>query len=400
MLRTLTGVSVGWLGISMVADGLPTLLMPYQLARGGSTDATTLGVITLAAIAVAAAIQPLAGHWSDRTGRVPVLAAGTVTALLGLGLMLQPGAALPATVLALVGVSVAQAGQQPLLPDLVPARLRGRGGGLKGAFDVGGAFIGFVVLAAALGSGNPGAAVAALASAIVASFALTAALVGRGARRRAPTPRRSLLDAYRLDLGSHRELATVIAARFLFLLGIYAVGRFLLLFVADRLGLSPERAGEQAGLALALLAAITVIASVPSGWLADRFGRRPLMAAGGALAAAGIGLLPLASSIEPVLLFGGLMALGTGAFASASWALLADLTSDGESGRLLGIAHLGTAAAAAAAGAFGLVIDAGGYGVAFLLAALVTLMGGLLLGWRAARRGEREYLIGSAEGVH
>lgn len=398
MIRTLLGVSVGWLGISMVADGLPALLLPYQLARGGSADATTLGLITLVAIAVAAAIQPLAGQWSDRVGRLPIAALGTFAAIFGLGLMLQPGGALPGTVLALTGVSVTQAGQQPLLPDLVPRVWHGRGGGLKSAFDVAGAFIGFLVLATVLGDGGAGAAVGALGMALVLGFGLTAVLVGR-AGWRAGGPRRSVFDAYRLDLRQHRELAVVIAARFLFLLGIYAVGRFLLFFVAERLALSPEAAGEQAGAALALLAAITVATSIPSGWLADRLGRRPLMVAGGALAALGIGLLPLASSIELIVAFGALMAIGSAAFGSASWARLADLTPSADSGRLLGIAHLGTAGAAAAAGLFGLVIDAAGYEVAFPFAALFTVAGGFMAWRTAAPNVLRDSLIGSAEGV-
>jgi MFS family permease len=396
MLRTLSGVSVGWLGISMVADGLPALLLPYQLARAGSTDATTLGIVTLVAIAAAAAIQPFAGAWSDRIGRLPVLAAGSLAAVVGLALVLEPRAAVPGAVVALVGVSIAQAGQQALLPDLVPASSRGRGGGLKSAFDVGGAFVGFVVLAAALGAGNPAAAGAALAGAILVSLGLTALLVGRRAARRPARPPRSLVDAYRLGRGSHRDLVAVIASRFLFLLGVYAVGRFMLLFVGERLGLSPERAGEHAALALALLAAITVLSSVPGGWLADRIGRRPLMAAGGGLAAVGIGLMPLASSMEHVVLFGGLMALGTAAFSSGSWALLADLAAE-EPGRLLGISNLGTAAAAALAGIFGLAIDAAGYGIAFALAALCSLAGGVLA-WRRVAT-DPVYRIGSAEVV-
>ncbi len=398
MTRSLLGASVGWLGISMVADGVPALLLPHQLARGGAADATALGVITLVAIAVAAAAQPLAGHWADRHGRLPVAAAGMFIAIFGLGLLLQEGAAPVATVLALAGVSLVQAGQQPLLPDLVPRAMRGRGGGLKSAFDVGGAFIAFVVLALALGSGSPGAAVGALGVALVAGFGLTALLVGReGLARRSPD-RKTLAEAYSLDLARHRNLATMILARFLFLLGVYAVGRFLLFFVADRLGLSADAAGERAGVALAVLAAITVIASLPSGWLADTIGRRPLMLIGGGLAAGGIGLLPLAQSLEAVVAFGALMAVGTAAFGAASWAMLADASASAESGRLLGIAHVGTAGAAAAAGLFGLAIDAGGYEVAFPLAAAFTLAGGVV-GWRTVASGRRAALIGSPEAV-
>jgi MFS family permease len=183
-------------------------------------------------------------------------------------------------------------------------------------------------------------------------------------------------------------LLPLVAARFFFLVGIYAVGRFLLLFVAERMGLRPDAAAEQAGTALALLAVITVVASLPSGWLADRVGRRALMLAGGAFAAVGIALLPAAGSMPAILAFGALMALGTAAFNAASWAALTDLTPRADAGRLLGLANFGTAGAAAAAGAFGLLIDAGnsggatnGYLLAFEIAAACTLLGGVLA-WR------------------
>jgi MFS family permease len=322
------------------------------------------------------------------------MAAGAVIALAGLGMLLGPGTALAGTVLALCGVGIAQAGYQALLPDHVEAGWRGRGGGMKSAFDVAGAFIGFVVLAALLGAGQVQAAVAALAVGLVAGFIVSRLLLP-------PTPRtpteRGAKRILSLDLRAPRPLVQLVVSRFLFLLGIYVVGRFLLVFAAERLGLGADAAAEQAGTALALLALVTVLASLPSGWLADRLGRRPLMLGGGLLAAAGMAFLPASSSIEAILAFGGLMALGSAAFGSASWAMLADLTAARDSGRLLGLAHLGTAGAAAGAGAFGILIDAAGYGVAFGLAAACSLAGGLFA-WRMVDDLEaRRQLIGSME---
>ena len=88
--------------------------------------------------------------------------------------------------------------------------------------------------------------------------------------------------------------------------------------------------------------------------------------------------MPTAGSLELVVLYGALLALGTAAFGAASWAMLADLSASPRSGELLGVANLGTAGAAAAAGAFGVLIDAAGYGPAFLLAAACSVAGGLL----------------------
>ncbi len=141
---------------------------------------------------------------------------------------------------------------------------------------------------------------------------------------------------------------------------------------------------------LAVLTLVTAVAALPAGWLADHLGRRPLMAAGGLVAAAGIGLLPLAASTSLTLAFGGLMAVGSATFGAGSWALLADLSEGADAGRLLGIGNLGTAGAAAAAGLFGPLIDtanaaaaASGYTVAFVVAAAFTALGALLA-WRLA----------------
>ncbi|MGQ0608239.1 MAG: MFS transporter [Chloroflexota bacterium] len=378
MLRSALGVSLGWVGISMLSDGVPALLLPHQLLATGRSNATELGLTTLLAIGLAALVQPFAGAWSDRVGRFRVVAAGAVAALVGLAMLLDPATALAGTVIALCGVGIAQAGYQALLPDRVGVAWRGLAGGLKSAFDVAGAFIGFILLAGLLGAGRVDAAVPLLAVMLVGAFAVSRALLPAPPVLPAPSPMRSDV---RLHFGAHRPLLRLILARFLFLLGIYVVGRFLLLFAAERLGLDANAAGEQVGAAFAVLALVTVLASVPSGWLADRLGRRPLMLAGGVLAAIGVALLPSSTSIEAILASGGLMALGSAAFGSASWAMLADVSATPHAGRLLGIAHVGTAGAAAAAGAFGLIIDAAGYEAAFGLAAACSLAGGVLA-WR------------------
>lgn len=380
----MAAVSLGWLGISMVSDAVPAVLLPHQLLSSGRTDATTLGVVSLLAIALAAALQPWAGAWSDAVGRWPVIAVGVTVTVVGLALLLVPQTVLPGAVVSLLGVSIAQAGHQPLLPAFIPRALRGRASGVKSALDVSGAIIGFLLLAALLGSGAPVTAVLLLAALMSAPFVIAYLTLPPADRQ----PSHRSLTPDRLAAPMPAGLLPVIVARFFFLLGIYAVGRFLLLFVSERLGLPPDAAAEQAGIALALLAAITVLASLPSGWLADRLGRRALMLAGGVFAAAGIALLPAAGSLPWILGFGALMALGTAAFNAASWAALTDLTPPAEAGRLLGIANLGTAGAAAAAGAFGLVIDAGnaggganGYLFAFEIAAACALLGGVLA-WR------------------
>jgi len=83
-----------------------------------------------------------------------------------------------------------------------------------------------------------------------------------------------------IDFHEHRVFLRLLLARFLFLVGIYATGRFLLFIVSDRLHLQSRQAAVQAGNTLVLLTLITVVASPLARWLTDRFGRPPLMIAG------------------------------------------------------------------------------------------------------------------------
>ena len=79
-MRTIASVSIGWLGISMISDGVTSVLLPYQLLAGGDSAATAVGLTTLVAIGLGAAVQPVAGRWSDRIGRWPVALTGAAVA--------------------------------------------------------------------------------------------------------------------------------------------------------------------------------------------------------------------------------------------------------------------------------------------------------------------------------
>ena len=151
----------------------------------------------------------------------------------------------------------------------------------------------------------------------------------------------------------------MVAARFFFLLGTYAVGRFLLFFVAYRLGVAPGQAAAQAGMLLALLTLVTTLAAPLGGWAADRWGRQPLMTAGALLSIVGVLGLITAASAEFILLCGSVMALGSAAFAGANWALTTELAPPEEAARFMGLANFGTAGGAAAAGLLGPLVDWG-----------------------------------------
>ena len=365
-VRLLIGVNVFWLALSLLVDGLNTLVLPHRLLTlaGEANQATVLGLITFVGLAAAAAVQPIAGAMSDRSrtrwSRRGAIGLGVLLALPSLALFGLAGgviAALLGYLLVQIAAGVAQSGQQALLPDLIAPNRRGMAAGLKGFMDVIGATLGFVILGQLLGRGSTTPALLVIASALVLLFLLTVLLAHEPARPAACVVRVSVADAFRFDVRRHRAFASLIASRFLFLLGTYAVGRFFLFFIADRLALDPNDAAAAAGTLLGGLGLVTALAALPAGWAADRIGRVPVMVAGAGLSAAGVLLLTRASSSMTILLFGGLMALGSAAFSAANWALTADLAPAAEAARFMGLANFGTAGAAAAAGLFGPFVD-------------------------------------------
>jgi MFS family permease len=388
--RLLIGVNVFWLALSLLVDGLNTLVLPYRLLNlvGEAHQATVLGLITFVGLAAGAAVQPVAGAMSDRSrtrwGRRGAMGLGVLLALPALALFGLAGGLIAAVLgylLVQTAAGVAQAGQQALLPDLIATNRRGIAAGIKGFMDVVGATLGFVILGQLLGDGGATPALLVIGAALVLLLLLTVLLAREPARTATSTVRVGIADVFRFDVRQHRAFASLIASRFFFLLGTYAVGRFFLFFVAERLGLDPNAAAAEAGALLGGLGLVTALAALPAGWAADRIGRVPLMVAGAGLSAAGVLLLTGATSSSTILLFGGLMALGSAAFSAANWALTADLVPPAEAARFMALANFGTAGAAAAAGLFGPLVDwangrnlGAGYTLLFVLAAVAFVI--------------------------
>jgi MFS family permease len=384
--RLLLGISVFWLSLSILADGINSLVLPTHLLEVNPTAAaTTLGLFTFIGLAAGMVVQPLVGQWSDRlrerVGRHAVVGGGLLLLLLALaafGLARNLPALFGAYLAVQVAASVAQAGQQGYIPDLVAPARRGLASGLKGLMDTGGATIGFLLLGGLLGGATIAPALLAIAVSLVVTYLLAVLLVREPRLAAAPSagsgPRGGVRSAFALDLQRHSAFVRVVLARFLFLLGVYAVGRFLLYFIAQRLGFDPGRAAEEAGMLLAVLTLVTALGAPLGGWAADRWGRVELMVVGSVLSAFGVLGLIFASSSQTILIFGAIMSAGSAAFAGANWALTTELTPPGEAARFMGLANFGTAGGAAAAGLLGPLVDWGnaiepGRGFTFLFLA-------------------------------
>jgi MFS family permease len=287
------------------------------------------------------------------------LVAGSTVALVAFGYLVVQ-----------VAASSIQAAQQTLIPEHVERPLRGRAAGLKGAFDIGGSFLAFLVLGALLSSGDTVPAAVAVTAVLVGSLAVLAACVPGIApdKLRTSPPAHGRRPLRSVPPGFVR----LVASRFLFLFGTYAIGRFLLLLVADRSGIDPTQAADATGGLLAIFTVATAVAALAFGRLADRRGRDGIMVLGIVVSAAGILAFAPSFGVPGVALGGLVMSVGTGAFVAANWAALTDLSPAEDAGWLMGLANIGTGGAAACAGLLGPVIDGVGFTPAILVAAIAT----------------------------
>lgn len=176
--------------------------------------------------------------------------------------------------------------------------------------------------------------------------------------------------------------------RLAYLVGAINLSTFAVFFIQARLGYIREAAAQPAAILMLIVGVFILLSAVPSGWLADRFGHKRLVASSGFLAALGTMIALSLPDLRIIYIGGSLIGLATGVFFTANWALGTSLVPKAEAGRYLGISNL-AGAGAGAVGAYiggpiadyftrnlpefpgvGYVLLFAIYGVLFLLSAL------------------------------
>jgi len=116
---------------------------------------------------------------------------------------------------------------------------------------------------------------------------------------------------------------------------------FLQAYILDvNLNMPKSEQGVATGL-LALVTELVAIALiVPFGALSDRIGRRPIVVFGILMCGLGYGLFPLASSLNELLIYRGLFAIGAAALSAQVPTIANDYTQDRSRGRLFGFSGL------------------------------------------------------------
>jgi len=175
--------------------------------------------------------------------------------------------------------------------------------------------------------------------------------------------------------------------RLLYLAAVGSIQSFAQYYIQHTLGLTKEQAADMTGSLMMIVGIFTLLSALPSGYLADKFGRKRWVALTGVVAAAGTALLLVSTSTTMVMVSGCIIGLSAGAFMTTNWALGTDLVPSEEAGRYLGISNLaGAGAGVVGAGIGGPMADffnsyrpGLGYLVVFAIYGAIFLLSSLVL---------------------
>jgi MFS family permease len=386
-------------------------LMTYKVRElAPNLPNTTLGILGFFGLLVAMAVQPIVGVFSDRARtklgrRLPFLIGGA--ALIAASLFLL--ALAPSLWVLVLGViliqfssNILQGPWQALIPDLVPESQRGTASSLKAVMDiiatvVAGAVAG--ILLGTMGQKLFGVyAIFATAAAPVVVFILFVTLTAIWAREQPGAVNESVVsrsvgealkNAFYVNFRENPIFGWWFANKILFWGAFIAINAFLINYLADVIKMTQSEAQSFYGTLKVILGVALIVMALVSGWLSDKFGRKPVMLIAGLVAFAGAVLLLIVRDKTMITVAGGIIGMGIGAFLSASWALATDIVPRQEAARYLGIANIATCIGSGVARLLGGVLidpinkalgsSSSGYLLLYSLAALCFLASALVI---------------------
>lgn len=374
------------LAITNLMPTLFALALKVQIMDPSSKE-SNLGLIIGVGALVSVVAMPVAGVLSDRTKmrwgrRKPWLALGVIATLVG-AIIIAAAAditlVLVGWVISILGYSFSTSALAPFLAEQVPSSQRGKVGAFGGVmFQLAG------VAASLLGSlltGNmfllfllPGiiAAVSAvLYFMVIPDRPATADEAGASVK--------DTLSKLLFNPLKYRDFAWVWMGKFLLQIGLSFFSTYQLYFLLDRLGFTPETAGQQLAIVGGIGILVATSFAIVGGVLSDRLRRRKVFVYIAALLAAG-GLATLAFSGDTFsYAIGTLMVVaGAGMFGSVDLAMASDiLPENDQAGRWMSIynvaSNLPGAIAPIVAPMFLMIGGGGNYTVLFIAGAAIVV---------------------------
>ena len=358
---------------------------------------TYLGLLGLVGLLVAMAVQPLAGHVSDRTfspwgRRVPYVVVGgllTCLAVFLMGVASSYVALAASLVVVQLCINTALGPYQALIRDLAPRARRGIVSSFKVMGDGSGGVVFLVLVAFLLGQyrGPQNAGWLWLSLGIL-SLILGASTTWTAIGVRSKEADASAVAAASPASGLQREAQArfgwFLGSRFCTFAALAILQTYALFFLRDVVGLpNPARA---VGTMTLVIGGSILVAVYPFGRLSDRVGRKGVIVAAAMVGAGGAFTLLLAASFLQVILIGAMIGVAAGAFLGVSWAMATDLVSSGRTAQQMGIANAsavgGTALAKLAGPGVDLLNRVGGelgYSTLLVSCGVLFVLGALLL---------------------
>jgi MFS family permease len=393
--RWIALLSLANLGLWMGYFGPLQVLLPDQVEDiAGSGKTTALGIVTGLGALVAVLAGPIAGALSDattlRTGRRHTwIVAGALLGLAGLALLPAQHTVAGLAVswcVAQAGLNTMQAALTAVVPDRTPVQQRGLVSGWSGLTQSVGVVAGVLLVTAVvtgLTSGYLLIGVLVLVTALPFVLATPDPPVVSAPRFTAAT----LLTTFRVDWRGNPDFAWAWATRFLVQLGNAMATLYLLYFLRDRVHYEQRFPGHSAEDGLAVLivvyTAATVLTVVVGGVISDRTGRRkPSVIVSGYVMALAALILAVWPTWTGALVAAIVLGLGFGVYLSVDQALITQVLPRAEDrGRDLGIINIANSApqVLGPALAFPIVAYLGGYPVLYLVVAVVTVLGSILV---------------------
>jgi MFS family permease len=183
----------------------------------------------------------------------------------------------------------------------------------------------------------------------------------------------------RLALGAgeikhHRSFVWWVVNRLAYMVGLTNLATFMVYFMQEKFGFVGESAAGPASKVTMMVGIFVLLLAIPTGWLADKIGKKRMLVISGFVAFAGILALLLIPQMFGIYIAGILVGAASGIFYSSNWALGTELVPGDKAGKFLGIQNL-AGAGAGAVGAYlgGPIADQIGY------TALFVIYGGMFL---------------------
>ena len=155
------------------------------------------------------------------------------------------------------------------------------------------------------------------------------------------------------EIRERRSFVWWVVNRLAFLVAATNLAGFMVFFLQEKFPeLAAEKAAGPAAQIVMFVGIFILVMAIPSGWLADRFGKKTLIALAGLLVALGAALVIIAPDMNLMYVGGSIVGAGVGLFYSANWALGTEIVPKEQAGRFMGIQNL----AGAGAGAIGAYI--------------------------------------------